>query len=121
MKLIVSCFTSFLLLFNICFAAGAVLPNANNLFEGSNDRFIEVIDSSDAGQGLNAILLLLYKVGYGVAIIVTMILAIKLIITSPSKKADVKAGVAPYLIGLLLLIVGVPIAIKIIELFTLVF
>ena len=39
-------------------------------------------------------------------------------LAGPSKKADVKEAFVPYLIGLLLVIVGVPIAIKVIGFFT---
>ena len=116
MRLIVSCFVSLMLLVNTCFAKIS-LPNANNLFNNSDKSFINTLDTS-LGPGLNTILLAVYKVGYAVAIIATVIIAIKLLLTTPAKKAEVKAAIMPYLIGLLLLIAGVPIAIKVIEIYT---
>lgn len=113
MKLIVSCLVSIMLLFNVSLA----LPNANNLFLNTDDEFINAIDGS-LGAPLNALLLLLYKVGYTLAVAIAVILAIKLMFTTPAKKAEVKAAFTPYFIGLLLVIVGVPIATKVIEFFT---
>lgn len=116
MKLIVSCFISLTLLFNLSFA-NITLPDADNLFSQSTTDFVDKIDEN-MGGGLNAILLLVYKIGIAVAIIATVVLAIKLMLTNPAKKAEVKAAILPYLIGLLLLIAGVRIAITIIEVYT---
>lgn len=126
MRLIVSCFISLILLFNVGLAVDPssppkiALPNANSLFEDINPEFIEEIDRS-LGSGLNALLLFLYNIGYGIALIVTIVIAIKLMLTQPSKKAEVKEALMPYLLGLLFLVAGVPIAIKVIELFTKIF
>lgn len=118
MKLIVSCFISLTLLFNLSFAITITLPNADNLFSQSTENnFVEKIDEN-MGGGLNAILLLVYKIGIAVAIIATVVLAIRLMLTNPTRKAEVKAAILPYLIGLLLLIAGVRIAITIIEVYT---
>lgn len=125
MKLIVSCFISLTLLFNLSFA-NITLPDANNLFRQSTTDnfvtqsttdFVTLIDEN-MGGGLNAILLLVYKIGIAIAIIATVVLAMKLMLTNPAKKAEVKAAILPYLIGLLLLIAGVRIAITIIEVYT---
>lgn len=117
MKLIVSCFISLTLLFNLSFA-NITLPDANNLFrQSTTDNFVTLIDEN-MGGGLNAILLLVYKIGIAIAIIATVVLAMKLMLTNPAKKAEVKAAILPYLIGLLLLIAGVRIAITIIEVYT---
>ena len=121
MKLIVSCLVSLTLLFNMSFAGGtSIAINGNNLFNGSNEDLLESLDSGMV-TGMQQLLLMLYKIGYCLAIIVTIALAIKLLLTSPAKKAEVKAAVLPYLIGLLLLIAGVPIAIKVIEAYTILF
>ena len=120
MKLIVSCFISLILIFNVGLAYGSALPNPNSFLENVNPHLINRFDAG-LGPGFKAILLMLYKVGYGVALVVTAILAIKLILTSPSKKAEVKASILPYLIGLLLLVAGVPIAIKVMEIYTILF
>ena len=125
MRLIVSCLVSLTLLFNMSFAGGASNAiNGNNLFIGSNSKDSDkLLESLDSGMvtGMQQLLLMLYKIGYCLAIIVTIALAIKLLLTSPAKKAEVKAAVLPYLIGLLLLIAGVPIAIKVIEAYTILF
>ncbi len=125
MRLIVSCLVSLTLLFNMSFASGASNAiNGNNLFIGSNSKDSDkLLESLDSGMvtGMQQLLLMLYKIGYCLAIIVTIALAIKLLLTSPAKKAEVKAAVLPYLIGLLLLIAGVPIAIKVIEAYTILF
>ena len=93
------------------------LPNANNLFNGQDNAFINSIDTS-MGTGLSQILLLVLKVGYAVAIAVTLILAIKLMLTSPAKKAEAKAAALPYIIGLLLVVAGVKLATIVIEAYT---
>ena len=119
MRLIVSCLVSLTLLFNMSFA-NIAFPDANNLFKNPTGNFVDRLDLG-LGGGLNTILLALYKVGYTLAVIATVLIAIKLILTSPAKKAEVKAAFMPYLIGLLLLIAGVPIAIKVIEAYTILF
>ena len=116
MRLIVSCLVSLMMLVNVGWATAA-LPNANNLFKNQDTSYIDVIDSS-MGAGLNTLLLAIYKIGYTVAVIATILIAIKLLLTSPSKKAEVKSALMPYLIGLLLLVAGVPIATKVIEIYT---
>ena len=113
MRLIVSCLVSLTLLFNMSFAA----ITGNNLIKDSDSGLLESLESGML-VGMQQLLLMLYKIGYCLAIIVTIVLAIKLLLTSPAKKAEVKAAVLPYLIGLLLLIAGVPIAIKVIEMYT---
>lgn len=118
MKLIVSCFISIMLIYSSSFATPALkLPNANNLFIGQKNDFINAVDRS-MGTGLSQILLLVLKVGYAVAIAVTLILAIKLMLTSPAKKAEAKAAALPYIIGLLLVVVGVKLATIVIEAYT---
>lgn len=119
MKLIVSCFVSLMLIVSVGFADEPQigLPDANNFFIGQDTFFIDAVNES-MGPGINAILLAIYKIGYTLAIIATISIAIKLLLTTPAKKADVKQALMPYLIGLLLLIAGVPIAIKVIEIYT---
>ena len=116
MKLIVSCFVSLMLIFNIGLA-NIVFPNANNLFRDQNTTFIDTVDIS-IGSGLNTILLAVYKIGYTIAVVATMVLAMKLLLTTPAKKAAVKTALMPYFIGLLLLVAGVPIATKVIQIYT---
>lgn len=120
MKLIVSCLISLTLLFNMSFADVSTNINGNNLFIGSDSRLLKALDIGMVA-GMQALLQMLYKIGYCLAIIVTIALAFKLLLTSPAKKAEVKAAILPYLIGLLLLIAGVPIAIKVIEAYTILF
>lgn len=116
MKLIVSCFVSFMLLLNVGLA-DIVFPNANNLFVGQDTSFIDTVDTS-IGPGLNTILLAVYKVGYAIAVVATVVIAIKLLLTTPAKKAEVKSALMPYLIGLLLLVAGATLATKVIEILT---
>lgn len=120
MKLIVSCFVSLMLMFNVGLADVSVqLPDANNLFkynDGTDDSFISSINGMS--EGLNSLLTLVLQVGYGVAIVVTAIFAIKILLASPAKKAEVKASLAPYFLGLLFLVAGVTIATKVIEIYT---
>jgi len=99
--------------------ASPALPNAN-AFLASADRLelVDKMDSSEVGQALSGILLLVYKVGYGAAVVVLLYIAIQMIIAPAQKKAEVKAALTPYLIGLLLLVAGVPIATMIIKIFT---
>lgn len=117
MKLIVSCFISLTLLFNLSFASAI---NGNNLLKEADSGLLEALDTG-MGPGMKALLLMVYKIGYCLAIIVTVVLAIKLLLTDSRRKAEVKAAILPYLIGLLLLIAGVPIAIKVIEAYTILF
>jgi len=102
--------------------ASPALPNAN-AFLASADRLelVDKMDSSEVGQALSGILLLVYKVGYGAAVVVLLYIAIQMIIAPAQKKAEVKAALTPYLIGLLLLVAGVPIATMIIKMFTTIF
>ena len=101
--------------------ASPALPNANAFLVAGKEqgpKIIDAIDSSEVGQALSGILLLVYKVGYGVAVIILFYIAIQMIIAPAQKKAEVKAALTPYLIGLLLLVAGVPIATMIIKIFT---
>lgn len=117
MKPVIVCLISLFLIFNVSFAS---FPNAENLFRGANSDFVTKIDSN-MGDGLKAILLLVYKIGYALAVSILLVIAIKLILATPAKKAEMKEGLLPYLIGLLLLIAGVPLAIMVIENLTLLF
>lgn len=120
MKLIVSCLISIIMLFNLGLATQYEIPNANQLFSNMDTSLIQSVDTA-MGDGLNSLLYLLYVIGIVIAIIVALVLAIKLLFTTPAKKAEVKAAVAPFLIGLLLLFAGVPIAMSIISIFTTIF
>ena len=100
--------------------AGSI-PNPSAFVSSGDSKIIDAIDRSQAGQTLSGILGLIYQVGYGVAIIILFVLAIQVMITPPQKKAEAKAALTPYFIGLLLLVAGVPIATIVIELFTKVF
>ena len=118
MKLIVSCFVSLMLMLNVGLA-DIQLPNANNLFISNDGHDAEFIKSiNEMSDGLNALLVLLLQIGYGVALVVAAIFAIKILLASPAKKAEVKASLAPYFLGLLFLVAGVTIATKVIEIYT---
>jgi len=93
------------------------LPNANNFFREIDSGLVEQFDSAAIGSVLSGLLWVIFRIGYAIAIFVLMYIAIQMIIAPPRKKADVKAAFAPYLIGLLLLVAGVPIAALIIKMF----
>ncbi len=107
------------LLFTTSFAVDP-LPNAGNFILAGRDGnantsvLVEKMDES-IGPGLVSILQLLYQIGVIVAICVLVFMGIKILIASPQQKAQLKAGLIPYFIGLLLFIAGVPIAILIIN------
>jgi len=105
---------------------------------GNNDETAKLIDAIDnglindegdgsskkstgLGNGLEAILVLLYQIGDVVAVCVFIYFGIMYLLATPQKKADLKASMYPYFVGLLLYIVGVPIAISIINIFINVF
>ncbi|MBP3284032.1 MAG: hypothetical protein J6M02_00850 [Clostridia bacterium] len=101
--------------------AGPALPNANAFLASAESNIVEAVDSSEVGSSLSGILLLVYKVGYGAAVVILFYLAIQLMIAPAQKKGEVKAALTPYLIGLLLLVAGVPIATMIIKMFISIF
>lgn len=116
---VILCLTLFL---NTAFAAPS-LPNAGNLIQAgrsgklTTSELVGAIDENISG-GLVTILQLLYKAGLGIAVCIFIFICIKVLITSPQQKAQLKASLYPYFIGLLLFIAGVPIAIFIINIFT---
>lgn len=120
MKLIVSCFTSLMLMVNVALASSVVhLPNGSNLFLKNGETATKFINDINAmSGGLQGLLVLLLQVGYGVALVVAAIFAVKILLASPAKKAEVKASLTPYFLGLLLLVGGVTIAAKVIEIYT---
>ena len=113
------------------YANGNPLPNAGNFIaagrpidENGNHRDLplntpELVDKMDEslGGGLVSILALLYKVGVLVAVCVFAFMGVKFVIASPQQKAQLKASLFPYFIGLLLFVAGVPIATAIINIF----
>ncbi len=119
MRIIFSLIFSFSLLIDSAFAVPE-LPNPNNFInaglnaEISTSKLIDKMDES-LGGGLVGILKLLYSVGLVVGLGVFIYFGILLLITSPQRKAQLKASLAPYFVGLLLFAAGVPIAVLIIE------
>lgn len=118
---------SLILLFNIFTAdvyAFSLPFNGDNLIKAGDDTetrtLIESVDEG-LGVGLEAILVLLYQIGDVIAICIFIFFGIRYVVATPQKKADLKASMYPYFIGLLLYIVGVPIAITIIHIFIKVF
>ncbi len=83
-------------------------------------KIMNAIDDG-LGNGLVAILTMLYQVGDVIAICIFIFFGIRYLVATPQKKADLKASMYPYFVGLLLYIVGVPIAIVIINIFIKVF
>ena len=101
--------------------ASPKLPNANEFIKSAKGDIVNAVDSSDVGASLSGILLLVYKVGYAVAVIALFYFAIQLMIAPAQKKSEVKSALTPYIIGLLLLVAGVPIATMIIRMFLKIF
>ena len=105
--------------------------NGNALFTDSNDsdktngataqELVNKFDENLNG-GLRSIAQFLKHVGIAVAFCTLAYMAVCIIISPPDKKAELKSAFTPYLVGLLLIIAGVPIAIfiinKFIEIFT---
>lgn len=89
------------------------------IFDKNGGPSAELVEQVDKGlkDGLPPILEMLWMVGAGVAFCVLMYMGIQFVIAPPAKKAELKAGITPYLIGLLLLVAGVPIATIIINIF----
>ena len=127
MRIIFSIIFSLILLFNV-FTTNVYafsFPFTGDIFikAGNSDETTELISSVDEalGSGLESILVLLYQIGDIIAICVFIFFGIRYLIATPQKKADLKASMYPYFVGLLLYIVGVPIAILIIDIFIKVF
>lgn len=102
-----------------------LVPNADNFIlagstnKNENLRTDVVVDNMDKsiGGGLVSILQLLYQIGLLVAVCVFAFMGVQFIIASPQQKAQLKASLYPYFIGLLLYVAGVPIATIIINIF----
>ena len=100
--------------------------NGNNLFTHINDGkvkaswLVEAVDNG-MGSGVKSLLSVLYAFGLMACVSVFAYMAVQVIISPPEKKAQIKAGLTPYFIGLLLLVAGVPIAITIINIFVKIF
>ena len=109
------------LITSVSFAAS--LPfNGNNLLANINDEKVTagwLVGRMDAGvgPGIKSLLSVLYAFGLVACVGVFAYMAVQVIISPPEKKAQIKAGLTPYFIGLLLLVAGVPIAIAIINIF----
>jgi len=127
-RLILPILLSLFLINSTTFSEAESIPfNGNGLFAKAKDdaRFnaavmVTQVDST-IGPGLTSILGLLYTVGLAVSVCVVGYMAIQIMIAPPEQKAQLKAGAAPYFIGLLLLVAGVPIATIIINIFTRIF
>jgi len=139
MRLIFSVILSLSLLLNSAFAANNSLPfNGSNFIKAGSgnsqhdlatflgfssdittDTLIPRVDTS-VGGGLISILVLLYQIGDIVAVTVLALLGISILLMGPrdsssQKKAHFKEALVPYIVGLLLYIVGVPLAVFIIK------
>lgn len=101
------------------------LPHAGNFIRAGNNEtgnlntanLVEKVDTS-LNQGLTSILRLVYQIGGLVAVCVLAFMGVQFIIASPQQKAQIKASLVPYFVGLLFFLAGVPIAILIINIFT---
>lgn len=99
-------------------------PNANKFISAGTNaegnlqvgNVVNKVDES-ISSGFENILKALYGIGTIVAICVFAFMGVQFIIASPQQKAQLKASLLPYFVGLLLFIAGVPIAIFIINLF----
>jgi len=120
MRIILSLILVVLLSLNSAFAAPMFNPEgfiqagtrAGNAITTSS--MISKVDTA-LNSGLTSILTLLYEAGLVVAVCVFAFLSVQVLIASPQQKANLKASLYPYFIGLLLYIAGVPIAILIIN------
>lgn len=126
-RIITSLFLSLLLITNVALAASWTLPfNAEALFRNNNEgslRASDLISDIDEGiaPGLTSILALIKNVGLAICVCALGYMGVQFIIAPPQKKAELKSGFTPYLVGLLLLVAGVPIAISIINIFIRIF
>jgi len=126
MRVVFSFIFSFILLLNTSFAFE--FPNANIFIKAGTDpnnklntgSLIEALDQS-LGNGLVGILKLLYNVGLVVSMGVLLFMGIQILLANPQKKAQLKASLTPYFVGLLLFVAGVPIAMLIINIFITIF
>ena len=120
MRIILSLIFMMILSLNSAFAAPMFNPeefikagkNPNNLIK--LEDLINTLDTN-LSPGLTSILALLYEAGLVVSVCVFAFLAVKVITAAPYRKAEIKASLYPYFIGLLLYIAGVPVAILIIN------
>ena len=125
-RIIFSIFLSLFLITNTALADWQLPFNGEALFQKSiegNLTAAGLIDKVDEGigPGLTSILALIKNVGLVICVCALAYMGIQFIIAPPQKKAELKSGVTPYLVGLLLLVAGVPIAIYIINIFIKVF
>ena len=119
---------SLILLFSLftttAYADNPLPFNGDEFIKAANDdetsRLIDSVDEG-LGNGLVAILVVFYQVGDIIAVCIFIYFGIRYLLATPQKKADLKASMYPYFVGLLLYIVGVPIAISIINIFINVF
>ena len=122
-RAIFSILLSLFLITSNALASSWSLPfNGNAIFKKANDGELTasgLVDDIDdgIGDGLVSILALLKNVGLAIAVCALAYMAVQIILTPPERKAQLKAGITPYFLGLLLLIAGVPIAITIINIF----
>ena len=122
-RTITSILFSLILLFNTSFAVSKI-PNAGNFIQAGKNgsglntaTLVQKMDES-IGPGLVSILQLLYQIGTMIAVCVFAFMGVQFLISSPQQKAQIKASLLPYFIGLLFFVAGVPIAIFIINIFT---
>ncbi len=120
--LLFNIFTTDVYAFSLPFNGDNFIKAGSRTEEAKNETKA-LIDSVDEGlgKGLEAILVILYQIGDIIAICIFIFFGIRYVVATPQKKADLKASMYPYFIGLLLYIVGVPIAITIINIFINVF
>lgn len=124
MKAFFSIIFSLFLLFNTSFAENYKLPFDPTGFINSGGSLTgQLLSNLDNAMSapLVSILALLYAVGDVIAVCVLVYFAIKILFSSPQQKAQLKASLYPYFIGLLLYIAGVPIAVFIINIIITIF
>lgn len=118
MRAIFSFIFSLFLLFNTAFADDFIIPFSGVPFiESGLESDLKLIDKVDTSlnSGLLSILGVLYAFGDVVAVSLLAYIGVKILISSPQQKAQLKAGLVPYVVGLLFYIAGVPIAVLIIN------
>ena len=98
-------------------AADPALPNPNAFFKNIDPELVKTVDNSEISKAFSGILWVIYRVGIIAAVFILTYIALQMILAPPRKKSEVKSALLPYIIGLLLLVAGVPIATMIIEIF----
>ena len=109
-RIIFTILFSLLLITSTTFAAtlpingDAIFTKANSIEGITATGLIQDIDEGIGEGGLVSLLTILKSIGLTVAVCVLPYMAVQIILAPPERKAQLKDGITPYLLGLLLLI-----------------